>query len=348
MTDRIYKNIRKKTAAIMLLMFAGIMMITGCGSENSNKKISIVCTIYPQYDWVKQIVGDRYDEYDITLLIENGTDMHSYQPSAKDIAKLSTCDLFIYIGGEADEWVEQALKNAKNKDMKTVKLMDVLGNGVVEEDCIIDHDHSIHENESGHSHVAANEEQQGSHSHEDEETVYDEHVWLSLKNAQLFVDAVYQQLITLDSEAADVFEKNSHTLINEMKALDSEINDYVKDKQVKTLVFADRFPFIYFTRDYGIEYYAAFPGCSAETEASFETIVKLSKVIDEKQLGSICVLENSDGKLADTVKKNTVTANMEIVRFDSMQSVTKKDIEAGKTYMDYMKANFESLKGALK
>ncbi len=332
----------KKTFAIL---FAAIMLVGvfgGCAQQNKsnksekNEKLSIVTTIFPEYDWVKQILGDKSENADITMLLDNGVDLHSYQPTADDIVKISDCDLFIYVGGESDGWVDDALKNAANKDMKVINLLEALGSSVKEEEAVEgmqeeEHEHEESENEEEH----------------EEEPEYDEHVWLSLKNAEVLVNTVSESLQELDPENKDVYSANTSAYVKKLSALGSEYKKAVDGAAHKTVLFGDRFPFRYLVDDYGLSYYAAFVGCSAETEASFETISFLAKKVDELKLPCVLTIEGTQHKIAETVVKSTAEKNQKILAMDSMQSTTSKDVSSGTTYLSVMAKNLSVLKEAL-
>lgn len=311
--------------------------VNGSEQENASsdsQKLQIVATIFPEYDWVKEILGDQAENVDLTLLLGNGTDMHSFQPTMEDILKVSTCDLFIYVGGESDSWVADALKGAGNPDRKAINLMDVLGDQVKEEELV-----EGMQDEDGHTH----EEE---HTHDDE-LEYDEHVWLSLKNASLFCDTIASSLADADPEHSRLYQQNAEAYEEKLAALDQEYQTSVEKSQFKTLLFADRFPFRYLIDDYNLTYYAAFAGCSAETDASFETITFLAGKLDELNLPAVLTIENSDQKVAKAVIENTNTKDQKILTLNSMQSVTTKDVEEGTTYLSIMENNLQILKEAL-
>ena len=358
----------KKHLSIFAVVMASAMCLSGCGSskKNNDKKLSIVTTIFPEYDWVMNILGDKKDNADVTMLLDNGVDLHSYQPTADDIVKIKTCDMFIYVGGESDEWVEDVLETADNKDMVVINLLEGLGDQVKEEELIEgmqgeehDHEHDDHEDhddhdEEDHDHDEHEEDHDEDHDHEHEhhheegEVEYDEHVWLSLKNASILVDKISGTLQTLDATNADPYEKNAKAYIEKLNALDKEYEEAVAAGSIKTLLFGDRFPFRYLVDDYGLDYYAAFIGCSAETEASFETIAFLSQKTDELNLHTILTIEGSDQKIAKTIVENTTSKDQQILILDSMQSVTSKDVKDGANYYSVMEKNLEVLKEALK
>ena len=487
---------------VAFIVAIGCFELSSCKSlENKKDKISIVCTIFPEYDWTKEILGDNKDNVELTLLLDNGVDLHSYQPTVQDIAKISTCDLFIYVGGESDSWVDNALKNATNKNMKVINLLDVLGDKVKKEetvegmeheheheeieedsiedrtladfegkwksifpylengdldkylehqaeedgdetttketyrkkysllwDCEVNHltingdaitfvykdgksktaeysyagyskkldedgdissvryqfktndenvpkyvqfnDHNYKSCEAEHFHIyfsnnsfddlmdsktspffvkenlSANEilDELMEHEHEEEN---DEHVWLSLKNAEIFCERITSDLSAIDSKNATIYEKNFASYKEKLAMLDKKYSSYVANANCKTLVFGDRFPFRYFVDDYNLSYYAAFSGCSTETKASFNTIIFLAKKVDELCLPAICTIEGKEHKIAETIRDNTKTKEQKILTFDSMQSTTTKDIENGATYLSIMENNLEKLKEAL-
>ena len=323
----------RRYIVIILAMMAVFCMAACDGTSELNKedgKIKIVATIFPEYDWVKAVMGDKAEGADITLLLDNGVDLHSYQPTAEDILKISTCDMFIYVGGESDEWVEDALATAQNKDICVINLMEVLGENVKEEETV----------------EGMQEEKE--HDHEDGDKEYDEHVWLSLKNAGTLVEAIADGLIKTDQSNAQTYKANADSYISELKQLDEEYAETVDKAPIKTILFGDRFPFRYMADDYGIRYYAAFVGCSAETEASFETISFLARKADELDLPAVITIEGSDKKLAETIVKNTTSENMKILTMDSMQAATSKDAAEGITYISVMRKNLEVLREALK
>ena len=508
----------KKITALLLALLTLVGVLAGCGKQNdTNKtdKLSIVTTIFPEYDWVKEILGDKADNAEITLLLDNGVDLHSYQPTADDIIKISDCDLFIYVGGESDGWVDDALKNATNKNMKVINLLDVLGNSVKTEEVVEgmqetehDHDHSkevstfeddevqdrslsdwagdwqsaypfaldgtlddafaamaeegemtadeyktyyqngyktditnidiegdhieftyedgkkvgsdykyvgyyiqnwstgtkaamyrfeAEDKESGapvyiefndhmiepaaaeHFHIRMSNEsfeaivdpenswptffpadmtdeeicehmeghdhdEDEEHEHEEEK---DEHVWLSLRNAETLCDAISDALQQIDPDNKDTYAANSSAYIEKLSALDADYQAAVDAAAYKTVLFGDRFPFRYMVDDYGLSYYAAFVGCSAETEASFETISFLAKKVDELKLPCVLTIEGAQHKIAETIVQNTAEKNQKVLTMDSMQSTTSKDVANGTTYLSVMEKNLSVLKEAL-
>ncbi len=501
----------KKIIALALIAVMAIAAFAGCSNKEtaSENKLSIVTTIFPEYDWVMQVLGNKADKADVSMLLDNGVDLHSYQPSADDIVKISNCDMFIYVGGESDEWVEDVLAGAKNKNMAVINLLEVLGDSVKDEEVVEgmehDHDHEheheeieesdikdrtldefagdwkslypylengdleeyvehhaeehgeeadevreellekwecdaksisvngneitfvftdgttkkatykyagflpvkdddgditgvryqfetdskdapryVQFNDHGHEpedevehfHIyfgndgfdalmksgsnpffvpdsltvdEINEELTGGHDHSHgEEAEKDEHVWLSLRNAETLCKEIADELGKIDADNKDAYKANADAYAAKLRDLDGKYKDAVNSAPVKTLLFGDRFPFRYLVDDYGLSYYAAFAGCSAESEASFETIVFLADKVDELGLRAIMQIESADGKIANTIKDTTSAKDQVILTLDSMQSTTASDIEGGATYLSAMEKNLEVLKDALK
>lgn len=385
---QLFKKKKKLSATSLLLagLFLCIVLSVGCSvvkntsgknitrknaeSENTieqnsiekgnSNKISIVCTTFPQYDWVKNILGEEAEHFDVTLLLDNGVDMHSYQPAVKDIATAGSSDLFIYVGGESDTWVEDALKEAKNKDLKAINLMETLDNFVKEEEVV---EGMQEERKSlGHSHEKSSKEKQEQtqkESHEnsqeingqkeaaDEEPEYDEHIWLSIRNAESIVKNIEKAIEQLDSDNAKVYQTNAKNYIKKLDTLDKQYANTIQNAKYKAILFGDRFPFRYMADDYELKYYAAFAGCSAETMAGFETVTFLAKKADELRLPVILTIENSDGRIAEAVKSNTTKKNQKILAMNSLQSVTKEQLADGITYLQVMKENLSVLSEAL-
>ena len=502
----------KRMITLFLVLAMAVGLLAGCGKQNEpttsdETKLSIVTTIFPEYDWVREILGDKADNAEVTMLLDNGVDLHSYQPTADDIIKISDCDLFIYVGGESDGWVEDALKEATNKDMKVINLLEVLGDSVKEEETVEgmqeedhDHDHSHDEeitkddikdrtlsdfagewkslypyllngdldeycehkaeededssttkdtylekykvswqcdaekitisgntitftytdgktasaeytyagyqpklndegeissvryqfettsadapkyvqfNDHGHEPGEAEhfhiyfgndgldalmdsktnpffvkdaltvdeilDELMG-HEHEEEK---DEHVWLSLKNAEVLCVSIADALASIDPDNKDTYVANAAAYKDKLAALDGEYQKTVDGATYKTVLFGDRFPFRYLVDDYGLSYYAAFVGCSAETEASFETISFLAGKVDELKLPCVLTIEGAQHKIAETIVQNTAEKNQKVLTMDSMQSTTSKDVANGVTYLSVMEQNLAVLKEAL-
>ena len=282
-------------------------------------------------------LGDKVKNVEVTMLLDNGVDLHSYQPTINDIAKILDCDMFIYVGGESDGWVNDALKNAKNDKMKVINLLEVLGDSVKTEELI-----EGMQEEHNHHHEEITEEK---HEHEEEK---DEHVWLSLKNAKILCKVIADNLSEIDPENKDIYSANVSAYIEKLSALDEEYKKMVNGSNRKIVLFGDRFPFRYLVDDYGLDYYAAFVGCSAETEASFETVAFLSKKTDELKLPCVLTIEGANHKIAETVVANTYSKNQKVLTMDSMQSTTSSDVKNGITYISVMEKNLDILREALK
>lgn len=498
----------KKYISLLIAAVMAICCLAGCSQKNSDistentTELKVVTTIFPEYDWVRQIAGDQISNIDLTMLLDNGVDLHSYQPTADDIMKISDCDIFVYVGGESDEWVEDALKEAVNKDMQVINLLEVLKDTVKTEEAmpgmqaeeghnhgyshfadsdvqdrslsdwsgdwqsvypyvldgtldqvmekkaesgrktaeeykesyiasyetdiekisidgnmitytrkdgtstatydsegfyirhkgdgskqvrykyqkasgdadaptyIVFSDHNISSAEPEHFHLYFGEDgfdslvEEGKHFPtfypasligteiademlEHEEKEYDEHVWLSLKNAETLCKAIAEALEKADPANKDMYDANLTAYEEKLASLDTSYQDVVKDAPQKTLLFGDRFPFRYLVDDYGLSYYAAFAGCSAESEASFETISFLAEKVDELGLKYVMTIEKSDQKIAKTIIENTRDKNQSILALDSMQSTTSEDVANGTTYLSVMESNLNVLKKAL-
>ena len=314
---------------IIFTFFLLSVVLSGCNTQTrADGKISIVCTIFPQYDWVRQIIGeDNMDKFDLTLLIDSRVDLHSFNPSVSDIARIKTSDVFIYVGGISDNWTEAVLRDA-NPEMITMSLMELLDvqlllDGFCDESCDEEHDHNLAEPHA------------------------DEHIWLSLRHAKTICAAIADMLAEIDPDNAQAYRDNATAYIAKLEALDAEYQTVAQASDVTALVFADRFPFRYMMSDYGLAHYAAFQGCSAETEASFITVISLANRLDQLDLGVVMVTESSDQAIARTVINETRAKNQKILTLDSMQSITAADIRNGMTYLSIMESNLAVLTEAL-
>ena len=334
----------KRFLFILFSLAMLLALLPGCGQgpaadgeapAASDGKLSVVATIFPAYDWVRTLAGDRADQFDLTLLLDSGVDLHSYQPTADDLIKIADCDLFLYVGGESDQWVEEALSSAHNPDLIVIDLMEVLGDAVKEEEVVEGMEAEEDDHEDGDAGPEDGEE----------EAEYDEHVWLSLKNAAVLCQAIGDTLAELDPDGAEVYAANTDAYLEALSHLDNEYAAAVESADCKTLLFGDRFPFRYLTDDYGLTYYAAFVGCSAESEASFETVAFLAGKLDELGLPAVLKIDGSDGKLAQTIIDNSQSRSAEILELDSLQSATTAD--EGKTYLSAMEGNLYVLTEAL-
>ena len=372
----------KRTITIFILLVTVLLGFSGCGSsdksggakeDTSKPKLKIVATIFPEYSWTKELLGSHEKDVELTILAKKGVDMHSYQPSAEDILRIANCDLFLYVGGESDKWVDKALKEGGNPKRRVLNLMKLMGDRAkVEEEVegMEKHDHHEHDkdaharqekdkqdekhehhdkdkHEEKHEHEKEHnkDEHDGKVHHEQPE--YDEHVWLSLKNADIVCKAIAEELAALDSKNAETYRTYYTAYSKKLAALDAKYKEAVTKAPVKTVLFGDRFPFRYLTDDYGLKYYAAFPGCSAESEASFETIAFLSAKLDELKLPAILTIEGGNRKVAETILYNTPTHDQKILVLDSMQSTIGDKAAYGHNYLAVMRKNLDVLKEAL-
>ncbi len=326
---------KKITRTLALGMAAALL--AGCSAGNGmavsdesaqQDKMKIVATIFPEYDWTKQILGDQAENADVTLLLDSGVDLHSYQPTAEDMIKISDCDLFLYVGGESEGWVEDALKEATNPDRKVINLLDVLKDTVKTEEL-----------------VPGMQAEEDAAEHEEKE--YDEHVWLSLRNAETLCGTITEALKQIDPEHKQAYADNAQNYINQLSQLDSQYQSTVENAARKTVLFGDRFPFRYLVDDYGLTYYAAFAGCSAESEASFETISFLADKVDELGLPCVLTMEGKQHKIAETIVQNTRDKDQQILTMDSMQGTTAADVQNGTSYLSVMQSNLKALQTAL-
>ena len=338
----------RKITVVLTILVMMMTLLTGCGTnagKMSDDKINVVCTIFPQYDWIREIVGD-VENIEVTLLLKNGTDMHSYQATADDIITVSNADVFIYVGGASDAWVDNALKQAANPDMKVVNMMDILGDSLKEEEIVegmeSEHDHDDEEHSEGDVH-----DENGDHEEHSEDIEYDEHVWLSLNNSITLCNSITEVMCEVDAANRAIYEENCKTYVDKLSALDKEYKNVVENSKYDTILFGDRFPFVYMVKDYGINYYAAFVGCSAETEASFETVTFLAERLNEYGLPVVLTVEGSNQSLAKTIVENSKEKNQTILTMNSMQSVTEADINNGATYISIMQDNLKVLEQAL-
>ncbi len=322
------KKIHLIVLAVVLLMTGVLSGCTGASSGVNTDKIQVTATLFPQYDWMRQIIGEDNEYIELNLINDSGTDLHSYQPTVQDVALMSESDLLVYTGGESEEWVLDMQQEAANDKLQIVSLLDVLGEQAVAEE-----------------EVGAKAER--THSHTEEELEYDEHVWLSVKNAMMYVQYLSNMIVQLDPEHADTYEANTKAYLAKLEALDEQYQTVVDNASSSTLVYADRFPFRYMVEDYGLTYYAAYSGCSADTQVTFETITSLAAYMDQTEANAILIIDNSDESLAKTVLKYTNNPNRQILKMKSLQSATKSQIAEGLNYLDVMNENLAVLEKAL-
>ena len=312
-----------------------VPLCTSCNIEDDSGKLKIVTSIYSEYDWVMTVLGNKKDNAKVTLLRDNGVDMHSYQPSMDDAKAISKCDLLVYVGGESDEWIEDSVKDAANKDKKVINLLETLGDGAKEEETV--------------EGMQGEEEEEGEEG-EMEEVEYDEHVWLSVKNAQIFVTAISNALGEIDAENAAYYKSNADSYINQLKDLDNRYTAAVSAGTKDTILFGDRFPFRYMVEDYNLKYYAAFLGCSSDVTPDYTTIKFLADKIDELNLKVILKIEgNATERLISAIKETANSKDLTVLTMDSIQSTRSSDFKnENARYLSVMENNLGVLKEALK
>ncbi len=309
---------KKFTSLVLsiLLVSLSIVALSSCGqkessSDNDSDKLSIVTTIFPYYDFARNISGDKAD---IRLLLSPGSEPHSYEPSPSDIVAIENCDIFIYNGGESDEWVESVLNSLQSKTIKIFKMMD----------CII-----------------PMYEQSTDHSHGDE---YDEHIWTSVRNAQKIVSSITDAMSQIDKKNSNVYNENKNKYVEKLAQLDEKFSEIVQNGVRDAVVFGDRFPFLYFVTDYGLSYECAFPGCSSETEPSISTVTRLIDYVRNEKIPVVFYLDFSNDKTANLIAEDT---GAKTLLFFSCHNVTKEQFEVGESYVSLMEQNAAVLKEAL-
>ena len=311
----------KRITAILSFFIACLMLLgvlSSCAVKKEKK--TILCTVFPIYDWTRQILGDS-DAFEVKLLVSDGADLHSFQPTAKDAINIRTADIIIRVGGLDDSFVDELADAGEGIDLRLIEAEGVSVRHMAHS--------SEHTENDGHDHAA------------------DEHIWLSLKNAAACVSAIREALCTADPENAHLYSQGAEEYIKELSFLDKKYESAVGLADTPRVIFADRFPFVYLTADYGIEYEAAFEGCSTEAEANFDTVLRLSCQLDNWQCGCLLVTETSDLKLYEAVRDLAPTRQTELIILDSMQSVRQNDIESGTTYIGIMEKNLGALAQAL-
>ncbi len=312
----------KKILKIMvaLVMAFSIVGLTGCNKTNKNDKLTIISTSFPGYDFARAIIKDSKN-VEVKMLLKPGAESHDFEPTPQDIKNIKNSDIFIYVGGDSDEWIEDILKDIDLNKTKIVRLMDLVD--TVEEDVI---------------------EGMEEHEEEEEETEYDEHVWTSPANAITITNKLKNEVIKINRENKELYEKNASNYVNELTNIDNKIKDVVKNGKRKEIIFGDRFPLRYFVDHYGLSYYAAFPGCSEQTEASAKTISFLINKVKKDKIPVVFHIELSSGKIANSIAKET---GAKVLEFKTAHNISNEDFDAGVTYIDIMKDNIKVLKEAL-
>ena len=338
------------------------MMLTGCGmsgqqteqnggkeqNTEENKKISVVATIFPQYDFVRQIAGDNVE---LKMLLKPGEETHSYEPTPQDIIAIQNSDLFIYVGGENDAWVEDILESMPDNGRKTLKLVDCVD--TVEEEHVEGmkeergHDHEDHDDHDDHD--AEHEEDEADHEEHGQEEIHsvheiDEHVWTSPLNAIKIVEQIKEELCEIDPENASDYEENAEAYVAQLNELDREFQDVVDHSKRKLMIFGDRFPFRYFAEEYGLDYYAAFSGCASDTEPSAATMAFLINKVRDENIKTVLKMELSNENIAKAIAEAT---NADVKEFYSCHNLTAEQFADGETYLSLMEKNVETLREVL-
>ena len=328
------------------MLAALFLALSGCGQkmseEPADKRLQIVTTIFPPCDFARQIGGN---DVEVTMLLKPGMESHSYEPTPADIIKIMNSDIFLYAGGESDVWVEELLK-ANDGHTESYALLDWVD--PLEEETsagmqVRGHDH-IHEEAHDHEEIHDHDLHAEDHAVHLEETEYDEHVWTSPRNAMVIVENICEIMSRKDPDHAESFEENAADYTEELKKLDQAFTEVVEDAGRNTVIFGDRFPLLYFVKTYGLDYYAAFPGCSMETEPSAATIAFLTDKVKEERIPVVFYLEMSNGKIAEAIAE---AAGARTAVFYSGHSITAKDLEGGEDYLSLMYRNVEALRLAL-
>ena len=316
---------------LLSLLLAGVLLLgalCGCSAPAEQEEgLSVVATIFPQYDFARQVMGSSDD---LTMLLRPGQEVHSYEPTPQDIIAIQNCDLFIYVGGESDAWIEDVLEGMDTSHMVILSLMDLVD--PLEEDT-----DSVLENPEEHSH----EDGEATHLHEEE---YDEHVWTSPKNAMLITQAICDALCDIDPSNAQIYRQNTAAYLEQLEELDQDFREVIGSASRDTLIFGDRFPLLYFVREYGLNYYAAFPGCASETEPSAATVARLIDLVREEQVPVVYQIELSNGNIARSIADSS---GAKVETFYTCHNITRDDFNAGETYLSLMERNVNSLKEAL-
>lgn len=338
----------KRFISIIFMALLVAVTLAGCSRDNKSsnnnklvdnkKKISVVSTIFPSYDFTREIAGDKAD---VTMLLPPGSESHSFEPTPQDIIKIQNCNIFIYVGGESDQWAKDVLESMDTSKMKIITLMDCVQ--VFEEEIVEGMEEEEHTD--GEEHTDDHEtDEEHAEDYVGEEPEYDEHVWTSPKNAKLIVQKISDVLCQADTANAAIYQENTGDYLTKLDELDSKFQDAVDNGKRKTIVFGDRFPFRYFADAYGLEYYAAFPGCSTETEASAATVKFLIDKINTEKIPVVFHIELSNEKMADTISEAT---GAKVLLLHACHNISKSDFEKGKNYIDLMTGNVEVLKEAL-
>lgn len=314
-------------------------------NTDGNEKIQVLCTDFPQYDWARNIIG-RTDKIELSMLFKNGADAHSYQPSANDIIRITHSELLIYNGGASDKSIEDILDSSAQKTDR-FSCMNIVSDSILNEDDLhIEHEHE-HDHEHEHQHSHEHHHNDGESADNEDYDESDEHIWLSIKRVQRICAALGEKFAQIDPDNAETYRSNANIYCMILDALDGEYTQTVNSAKKNDIIVADRFPFLYLAKDYGLNCHAAFPGCSAETEASFKTVVSLANELDELNLSYIVTTDNPTSETASAVIKASGRTDVQTVTLNSLQGVTDNDISNGLTYISAMTQNLDVLKRVL-
>ena len=311
-------------SCLIMALFLCIPALSSCAKQpQQDDRKTVITTVFATYDFARQIVGDSMQ---VSLLLSPGAESHTYEPTPQDMIAIQNCDLFIYIGGESEAWVERLLRGSDTKDGKTLRLMDYVN---------LLHEETVEGMQT---------EEHGTHEEDAHEEELDEHIWTSPKVAMQMVDAIYESLCEAVPESSALFHANTEAYQKQLQLLDQTFSDIVSAADTDTIIFADRFPCRYFTHTYGLQYYAAFPGCADDAEPSAATLTFLIDKVSETSIPVVFYTEFSNQKIADTICEET---GAEKRLFHSCHNVTKTEMESGATYLSLMQQNAENLKEAL-
>ncbi len=317
----------KRILAVFLSAFFVLLSFGGCGGVKKGEKLTVVCSVFPLYDWARTITAGA-EGVEVILLVKNGSDAHSYQPTAEDMIHIASCDLLLWVGGESEGWIGQALGKNPAEGRKSLCMQEIEGVTLrkISDETGEEHDHEGHDHADGTT---------------------DEHLWLSPNNALAMARAITEALAEAEGEQEALFRDNFSDYEKKLLALDTKFSTLAAQYENGFLLFADRFPFVYLTEEYGIPYAAAFHGCSTDAEADFDTILRLAKIADERGLCYLVTTESSDGSLAESVRRATTAKDQTVVVMDSMQSVTLSGAESGVNYLSVMEENLKILERVL-
>ena len=297
------------------------LSLSSCKQSNGDGRLKVLCTVFPIYDWVTNVTKDC-EAVSVSLLVDNGTDLHSYQPSFADMAKIKESDVVIYVGGESDKWIEDSLESdtvaIKLSEIESVSLYSISSENIAQE--------NAHDHEAEHEHTDS----------------FDEHLWLSVRNAIAACRYISSVLSDMDADNSEIYEQNALTYINSLSELDSRLAEICSGVTLP-VIFADRFPFVYLFNDYSVPYYAAFEGCSTDTNADFDTVIKLSDMLDDHACQYVLTTESPIDQLAQKAIGESAQKTASVISLDSMQSITFEDIAAGSTYLGIMEHNADVL-----